>query len=277
VIRGEDTPTQPADTGEATGEEDDAENVEALPSPVPREPTDTPEPTEPPTEAPTPTPDPPTARVLVGANVRQGPSTDFLVIGNFAPNTETTALAVNPAGTWYKVEYYNSEGWIFGDLVEVSNADQLPTDVGPPTPVPATATFTPVPATATPEPSNVNLVFDGPTGVEPFPPECGQTMEFTIRVRNDGSEAMDSTAAALIRDTHIDSGTVTETQAGIPALGPGESTEITGVFLTVETNFAARHQIQVILDSNNEIDETNEDDNASRAGALEYTLEQGDC
>lgn len=273
---GDITPEPPQPVEGLQPEESEANDVE-LPSPVPVEPTDIPAPTDPPTDAPTATPDRPIARVLVGVNVRQGPSTDFLVVGNFAPNTEVPALAVNPSGTWYKVEYYNSEGWVFGDLVEVSNVDQLPVEAGPPTPTPVPPTPTPVPVTDTPTPRNVNLVFDGPTGIDPYPPVCGETMQFTIRVRNEGSEGMERPAAVRIVDTHPDSGTRTETQASIPALGAGESTEITGIFLTVETNYDARHQIQIILDSNNEIQETNEDDNASRAGALEYTLERGDC
>lgn len=259
--------TEPEDEEAPAPEVEEAPQQEAN-APEP-EPTD-----EPPTAEPTPSS--PTATILVGANIRQGPSTEFTVIGTFAANQETRALAVNPDRSWYKIEYYNSEGWIFNDLVQVSNTDQLPVEVGPPTPTPVPPTPTPVPATPTPEPDNVNLVFNGATSIDPYPPQCGDTMEIRVPVRNEGSEDMDGTAALIVRDTHIDSGTVTQITAPIPQLDADESRTVEDIFLTVETNFDSRHRIEIILDSNNEVAETNEGDNASRVDALEYTLEKGD-
>ena len=219
---------------------------------------------------------PPTAVITVGANVRAGPGTTFPVVGTLAANTETELLAVNGAGSWYKIRVYNGEGWIFSDLVTTTGDDQLPIDEGPPPPPP---TATPVPATAVPptaEPTNVNLTFDGPIQIDPFPPACGETMAFRINVENTGTSAFGSTATVVIRDVHIDSGTVTETRAPVPDLPAGGEASIDGIFLTVETNFDTQHRIEVILDADNQLSETNEDDN--RSSGNEYTLtNEGGC
>jgi uncharacterized protein YraI len=268
---------QPVEEAVIPDAPEDAEAEQSEPEPTDEpEPTATPEPTDEP--EPTATPDTsPKATVLVGANVRTGPSTQFGLLGPLAPNSEQDLLAVNEDGSWYKIQYYNAEGWIFGELVSVENADNIPVESGPPTPTPVPPTLTPVPATATPVPSNVNLVFDGSVSVDPYPPDCGETMTIRVSVRNDGSSGMESNAAMQIRDIHVDSGTVTEVTAPIPQLGAGETTTVDNIFLTVDTNFGTTHRIQVVLDSNSQISENNEDDNASRAEALEYTLDPGDC
>ncbi|MEM6284594.1 MAG: SH3 domain-containing protein, partial [Chloroflexota bacterium] len=231
----------------------------------------------PPTDIPpTATPTTPQATILTGANVRSGPSTLFEVVGAFAAGATTDALAVNPDRSWYKIQYFNAEGWIFSDLVSVSNEDQLPVEEGPPSPTLTPIPPTPVPATEAPPPAQINLVFDGPVSINPYPPDCGETMEISVSIRNEGSESMGRSAALRVVDTHVDSGTRTETTAPIPDIGPGETRTVEGIFLTVETNFDATHRIQVILDANNEIGETNEGDNSSRAEALEYTLDASD-
>ncbi len=264
----------PADSGgEAgeSGESGDTEQPDEAQPPAEDPPTQPP--AEEPTDAPPPTESSPTARLTAGANIRGGPGTTFPIIGTYAAGTETGALAVNSAGTWYKIEFYNGEGWIFGNLVEVSGADQLPIDDGPPPPPP---TNTPVPATATPEPSNVNLTFNGSITIDPFPPNCGDTMSFRIPIRNTGTDSFGTTGAVVIRDVHIDSGAVTETRAPVPDLPGGGEATIDGVFLTVETNFDTRHRIEVVLDANNEIAESNENDNSFSGN--EYTLNnEGGC
>lgn len=230
----------------------------------------------PPTEAPaaSPTPSVPTATILVGANLRSGPSTEFVRIGSFPPNTQTEALAVNSARTWYKVRYYNSEGWIASELVNVVGVERLPIDEGPPPPTPVPPTLTPVPPTAAPV-TNRNLTFDGVQAFNPFPPECRQTMSITLRLRNDGAEALGTTSAAIVRDVHIDSGARTETIVPIPDIAAGQSIEVSGAFLTVDTNFDSRHRIEIVLDSNGQIAESNENDNFFSGN--EYTLGRGGC
>lgn len=102
-------------------------------------------------------------------------------------------------------------------------------------------------------------------------------MAITLRVRNTGSESLGTTSAAIVRDIHVDSGTVTQTTVPLPDIGPGEEVEVGGKgFLTVDTNFGTEHRIEIVLDSNNQIAESNENDNLF-SGGLVYTLEQGSC
>ena len=107
------------DNGDA-GRQDDA--------PAREEPTDVPEPTS----------DRPMARVLRGAYVRDGPDTRFAPpIGSIAAGDQVELLAVNIHKTWYKIKYYNGEGWVFGSLLEVSgDVEDLPAVWGPPLPEP---------------------------------------------------------------------------------------------------------------------------------------------
>ena len=101
-------------------------------------------------------------------------------------------------------------------------------------------------------------------------------MSFRIPIRNTGTDSFGTTGAVVIRDVHIDSGAVTETRAPVPDLPGGGEATIDGVFLTVETNFDTRHRIEVVLDANNEIAESNENDNSFSGN--EYTLNnEGGC
>lgn len=219
-------------------------------------------------EEPPSAPTTPTATLLVGANVRGGPSTEFGVIGGFAEGTETEALAVTSSGDWYKVRYYNGEGWISSQLLSVTGVEGLPIDDGPlpPTPVPTN----PPPPTA--EPTNRNIVFDGGITVDPFPLTCATESTVSFTVRNDGSEALGSESSIAIRDIHVASGSIIENRITLGNLGAGEQADFE-VQLRVDIYFNEGHRIEVILDADNQVSESNEDDN--RSSTDEYTLEQG--
>jgi hypothetical protein len=250
------------------------EQSDPLPTAVPTqaEPTTPPEPTAVP---PTATPSSPRGVVTIGAFIRSGPGTNFEQVGSLAVGTEADLLAVNSDRSWYRIRSINGTGWISAGLIEVSNADQLPIDDGPP---PPTLTPTPVPITETPTPapSNRNLAFDDPAQtISPFPPSCGDTMNITIRVRNTGTDSLGTSSTAIIRDVHVDSGLTTETSLPIPDLGPGESREIGGAFLTVDTNFDSTHRIEIVLDASAQITESDEGDNTFTVS--DYTLAKGSC
>ncbi len=74
------------------------------------------------------------ATMIDGVNVRRGPGIGFQPpIGSFAINQTSEILAISLDGAWYKVKYYNAEGWILGRLMTVSgNIANLPVEVGPP-------------------------------------------------------------------------------------------------------------------------------------------------
>ncbi|MBL8154710.1 MAG: SH3 domain-containing protein, partial [Anaerolineae bacterium] len=151
------------------------------------------QPTTPPTAVPaspvpqaSPTPNVPTATFLQGVNVRSGPSTAFVPpIGSFAAGQATEILARTPAGDWYKVRYYNGEGWVFGQLLSVSgDTSRIAVDPGPPIPQPTAVPPTPIPPTPVPV-ANVNLVA-GTIRLTPASPNCNETIFITVDVANFG-------------------------------------------------------------------------------------------
>ncbi len=77
----------------------------------------------------------PMASFTTGVNVRLGPGPDYPPIGALGSNDTAELLAVNTEGTWYKLRYKGSEGWVQGDLVLVTgDKNSLPVKSGPPLP-----------------------------------------------------------------------------------------------------------------------------------------------
>lgn len=250
----------------AAEEQSEPEEEVVEPTSLP-EPTDSPEPTEVP---PTATPSVPMGRMVNGVNVRSGPSTVFEPpIGSLAANSTAELLAVNPAGDWYKIRYYNGEGWVYGPNVEVTgNASQLPQDAGPATPAP-----TAVP-TATPVPSSVNIEVVN-IQTDPHPLTCDESSEIQITVRNSGTTATTSGGAIRVEAILLSSGAVLEsTETIFGTLGAGAQTTVSA-YITVSVNTNESQRIRVYVDSNNQIAESNENDNSR--DDTEYVLQKGDC
>jgi hypothetical protein len=187
-----------------------------------------------------------------------------------------TVLAANADRTWYKVQYSQfSNGWSAAALLELRNVEGVPIENVAPPPPTATPLPTAIAATAAPT-SNRNITFNGPQGFDPFPPSCRQTMRITLKLQNNGTEALGSGSAAIVRDVHPGSGTRTETTIPIPDIAPGTAVDVTGdFFITVDTNFDSVHRIEVILDINSQITESNEGDNSYTSA--DYTLAKGSC
>ena len=118
---------------------------------LPPEPTDTPVPSEP---TATDTPVPPTTVTNTQANLRQGPSVAYPIVGQVQLGGAVDVVEQSPDGQWLKLA---NNAWIYRPLVDGVPSD-LPIAVGVeptprPTPVPQpTATPTPVP-TSTPVPT----------------------------------------------------------------------------------------------------------------------------
>jgi len=141
---------------------------EPFPTPTPEPFTATPEATAtpvptlpPPTDTPNPTP-----RLTANqtANVRQGPGTNYAIIGRLTAGQSFDITGKNPAGDWLQFDFNGRPGWVYGELVTVSGDQariQVAQNIPPPPPRP-TATRTPVPQpTATPRPRyefNIALV-----------------------------------------------------------------------------------------------------------------------
>ena len=103
----------------------------------------------PPPVADTPTSVPPTATttappevVVTGqANVRNGPGTNYTIIGAATPGQRFKVTGKNQDGQWWQVDFNGQAGWLFAQLVTAQNtgAIQVATNIPapPPTAVPA--------------------------------------------------------------------------------------------------------------------------------------------
>lgn len=253
------------DDASASGSDDDS-SAQATTAPTQAQPTAVPATDEP--EA-TNTPSQPQVRITTGANVRSGPGVVFdPPIGSLAAGATTNILAVNPAGTWYKIQYYNGEGWVSAQVAEAQgDISGLPREAGPPTPVPFTPTpvATNTPATA-PDLSVTNVV------VDPHPFVCNESSEVSVTIANNGTAASGGTSV-LVQD--IFNGQVgANTNAPVPALAPGE-THTAVMFLTVSTNFGEAHNTRVTVDPNGQVSENNENNNVRNEQP--YVLGTGNC
>ncbi len=235
------------------------------------------QPTSPPaTSAPqaTATPTSPTASFSQGINVRRGPGLEFdPPIGAFAAGQTTAILAINPAGTWYKVSYGGGEGWVYAALTDASgDIATLSRDPGPPVPTAAPPTAVP-PTNAPPPPSsNVNLVA-GIVELNPGQPTCQQTFNIGLDVANLGSEASASGTVSVTDVRSADGSTQETTIGGFPALQPQQTFRV-DMPLTVSTWYNEEHTIILVIDPNNQIPESEEGDNRRE---VRYTLQQGGC
>ena len=114
-------------------------------------PTATPLPSAPPATA---TPSTGTATVgTSGVNVRSGPDTAYSKLGFIDPGSQVPVIG--KYNDWWQISYNNAPGWVFGDLVTVVNAENVPQvqpASPPPTKAPAPASPPAPKATNTPEP-----------------------------------------------------------------------------------------------------------------------------
>lgn len=254
------------DNGEGGGTNAQAE--ETSPPPQAQEPTNSPEPET------TATPSTPVATFTTGVNVRRGPGRNFdPPLGGLPANSTADILAISTDRQWYKIRYYNADGWVFASLVSVAgDVASLPVEVGPPTPIPATATPIPptaVPPTAVPQ-TNVNFVA-GTVRLNPEQPACNETFQIFVDVANFGSSAS-PTASIDVVDTS--NGLTTRTVGAVPIIQPGVTVNVGPIPLTVDTNFEAEHTLALIIDPANQIAETDENDNRRE---IKYTLRRGGC
>ncbi len=136
----------PAQGGQDTPTSEQPTSAPQQPTQTPQ-PSATPQPTSPPA---TETPSTPRGRINAGVNVRSGPSTFYPIIGGLIAGTEVELLGRNADGTWFLVPYALSDGWVYGQFVDVLGGDvgSLPVPNVPPPP----PTATPIPPSPTPVP-----------------------------------------------------------------------------------------------------------------------------
>ncbi len=147
-----------------------------------------------PTQTPTSTPIPsgiPVGIVKTDLNVRNGPGTQYDVIGRLAAGTEVEIVGKNDAGSWWQIVHLDSpagRGWVAAEYAPSQNAGGVPVIATPtlvptetpvptdtptvtPTPTnPPTATSTAAPPTSTPEPLPTDTATLTPTATPPAGP-----------------------------------------------------------------------------------------------------------
>jgi hypothetical protein len=145
-------------------------------------------------------------------------------------------------------------------------------EAGPPTPTPVPPTATPIPVTPTPQ-TNINLVA-GNIILTPSPQVCRVTFQIFMDVANLGQQVSPSGTIA-VRNVHVASGTVTQTtQGAFPEIQPGQTVRVGPIPFTESTFFDEDHRLELTIDPNNLIPETNNDDNIGR---ITYRLQKGGC
>ena len=115
-------------------------------------------------------------------------------------------------------------------------------------------------------PQNVNLVL-GWSRINPHPLECGLLTHFQIPVVNTGQSWFDTPSSdvkVIVEDIHVRTGTVTgarEFKIPTSQLGPGERSIIVIGPMIVDLYTHELHRLQVRLDFDEKVEETNEFDN----------------
>lgn len=216
----------------------------------------------------TPTPVP-GARVIarVDTNVRRGDDVSTPFVGALFAGESASILGISSRGTgWYYIELPNGRrGFVSPGIVDTADVPDDLMLINPP--LPNTPTPSPTPIQEGP---NLHYIrFD----LNPDPPQCDEPFEIIIGVENNGVEP---TAAAelLVYDFHLTSETETvSVLRDIPALQPGDSTEITVEF-TIDTFFNEEHEIWLEIDPAENIEEATRADNIA---TQRYILRRAEC
>ncbi len=238
-------------------------------------------PPEAPTDVPEPTSDLPMARVLRGAYVRAGPDTRFAPpIGSIGAGDQVELLAVNIHKTWYKIKYYNGEGWVFGSLLDISgDIDDLPAVWGPPLPEPTAIPPTTAPAVAPAPVGNVNLVAGSMRHTAAGGKiTCNVGFRVEIDVANFGSSRSPG-GSVRFQDYAIKrGGGRLDSHEGIahgtfPPVDPGQTVSASAE-MSIGFHHGEQHILKAFVNHDGAIPENNRTDNE---GHFTYTLERGSC
>lgn len=227
---------------------------------------------------PTPTYDP-TPRGTVRtqtANVRQGDSTEYVVLTSLPQGQTVRIVGLSARGTgWFYVQLINGlQGWMAPSVIDVTgNLVGLPLIQPPPLP----ATPTPIPTATpifTPVPPNIANLVAGIFVFDPPSPTCAQTFTVGFDVANQGFLQTATSGTVSLVDTRVADGSIQgSTIGGFPILLPGQTFRV-NMPITISTWYNETHRITLTIDPGNLILESNEADNVR---VVEYTLQRGGC
>ena len=214
-----------------------------------------------------------TARILTEVlNVRSGPSTQFELVSTLKKDDTVRVFARTESG-WYKIFLSGQERWLYGaadaGLVElIGPHETLPIDHGPPLPTQPPATATPIP------PQYPNLIIEG-AELQGGNLVCGESGILRFRVRNAGNVPTQWGGSIRVRDILTRNLEGKDFQApNFGILAAGERTPWFVVNLLVDTYYGEKHTLEIMVDSQKQITESNELDNRWEYA---YVLQQGEC
>ena len=247
------------------------EEVEEAPDPAAE-----PEPAEETVEEPL--DDSPRVVAQVNSNVRAGDNTFYQIVGFLLEGETANVLGTSSRGTrWYFIELANGvSGFIHPNIVrtegDLSNLKSISPPPLPPTPIPI-PTAIPVEAAPAAPATGADLVFGG-ASVNPHPPTCNETYTVNVTIRNDGNA--DSQGVIVeVRDSRANDGQVLQTtRIGFPPVPVGQSRSAFGQ-ITTSRYYKELHHINLYLDVDNQVAETNEGNN--HHAEAPYVLRRGNC
>ncbi len=222
------------------------------------------------TLAPTPTPfaGRPTVTAVTDANVRQGDSLIYPVIGSLLTGQTATVVGISSGGSgWYYIQLSTGRrGFISPSVVSFAGTlDDVPLIQPPATPTP---TFTPTP------PFSGDLIING-NALVPDSPRCNEQFEVQLNVANIGAASTSSQVTVRIQDQDILSGTVTNVVNGtLPIIMEPGRNFVVVIPITVSSFGGRDHRITATVDANNQVIEENENNNTF---SFDYRLRLGTC
>ncbi len=151
-------------------------------------------------------------------NVRQGPGTNYPVVGVLSQGDQVPLVGRNADSSWWAVAYGSGTAWVFAGLTTTEGStERLPLVAAPP---PPPATNTPV---VTPAPQNPpDLVIDS-VRLDPPTPQANVTFTVYATVRNAGGTASPQADAML---TFQPGDERSPADPRIPGLLAGQSAEV---------------------------------------------------
>lgn len=214
----------------------------------------------------------------VNSNVRAGDNTLYQIVGFLLEGETANILGISSRGTsWYFIELENGvSGFIHPNIVSTEgDLDELQFVSPPPLPPTQIPIPTAIPVEAAPaQPaSGPNLVF-GPIRMEPHPAVCNQAYTIHVTIINSGNGDAGGFAVE-VRDSRMGTGAgQVTTQIGFPPIPAGQSRSAFGR-ITQNQHYEEVHHVNLFLDINNQVGETNEGDNHGATAA--YILKRGSC
>ena len=211
----------------------------------------------------------------VNSNVRSGDNTLYPVIGHLLEGDSAKIRGISSFNTgWYYIELANGRsGFIFPGIVrtegDLGNLPRINPPPLPPTPIPLP---TAIPVVVQPQ-TGANLRFES-VNTSPHPAKCNEAYRIDVTVRNDGNGGSTSGGLIEVRDSLPDGRGRVTTQIAFGPLGAGQAQALFG-HLTQSQYHGELHHINLILDVNNQIAETNENDN--RSATAPYILDKAKC